>query len=199
MHITHIVNNESSEIIRMLSSAFDKFIPDKASRTLNLYPDHLKTEIDSVNEWIYDTINNGVYKTGFATTQAAYEKNVYPLFESLDRVESILKESGDYLVNHTLTEADVRLWTTIVRFDPVYHGHFKCNIKGIEKDYPHILKWTRRIYQLPKVAETVKMQFIKKGYYSSMVSVSEPMHSIGRGLSRFALCIPGGTTIKLTA
>jgi glutathionyl-hydroquinone reductase len=164
------VNNESSEIIRMFNSAFDRLVPGKAG--INYYPDHLKTELDSVNEWIYDTVNNGVYKTGFATTQEAYDNNVYPLFKSLDRIEGMLTKT-DYLVGNTLTEADLRLWTTILRFDPVYHGHFKCNIKSIEKDYPHILKWARRIYQMPKVAETVKMQWIKNGYYKSQVSVSD--------------------------
>ncbi|KAF9340265.1 S-glutathionyl-(chloro)hydroquinone reductase [Linnemannia elongata] len=149
-----IVNNESSEIIRMLNTAFDTL-----------------TEIDAINEWIYDTVNNGVYKSGFATTQTAYENNVYPLFKSLDRIEDILSKA-DYLVGNTLTEADLRLWTTIVRFDPVYHGHFKCNIKGIEKDYPNILKWTRRIYQMPKVAETVNMEHIKKHYYQSHLQIN---------------------------
>ncbi|KAG0316669.1 S-glutathionyl-(chloro)hydroquinone reductase [Linnemannia gamsii] len=164
-----IVNNESSEIIRMLNTAFDKLVPSKAG--INYYPQALRPEIDAINEWIYDTVNNGVYKSGFATTQTAYENNVYPLFQSLDRIEEILSKSN-YLVGNTLTEADLRLWTTIVRFDPVYHGHFKCNIKGIEKDYPHILKWTRRIYQLPKVAETVNMEHIKKHYYQSHLQIN---------------------------
>jgi putative glutathione S-transferase len=148
----------------MLNTAFDDLVPGKAG--INYYPDHLKAEIDSVNEWIYDTINNGVYKSGFATTQEAYDKNVVPLFKSLDRVEDMLSKA-DYLVGNTLTEADLRLWTTIIRFDPVYHGHFKCNLKSIEKDYPHLLKWARRIYQTPKVAETVNMEHIKKHYYQS--------------------------------
>ncbi|KAF9942674.1 S-glutathionyl-(chloro)hydroquinone reductase [Mortierella antarctica] len=164
-----IVNNESSEIIRMLNTAFDKIVPEKAG--VNFYPDHLKADIDATNEWIYDTVNNGVYKSGFATSQEAYDNNVYPLFKSLDRIEDILSKS-DYLVGNTLTEADLRLWTTIVRFDPVYHGHFKCNIKGIEKDYPNILKWTRRIYQMPKVAETVNMEHIKNHYYKSHLQIN---------------------------
>ncbi|KAG0335599.1 S-glutathionyl-(chloro)hydroquinone reductase [Podila horticola] len=164
-----IVNNESSEVIRMLNTAFDKLVPEKAG--LNFYPEKLRGEIDAVNEWVYDTINNGVYKSGFATTQAAYENHVYPLFNSLDRVEEILSKS-DYLVGNTLTEADIRLWTTIIRFDPVYHGHFKCNIKSIEKDYPNILKHARRIYQLPKVAETVDMYHIKHHYYASHLQIN---------------------------
>ncbi|KAG0045447.1 S-glutathionyl-(chloro)hydroquinone reductase [Gryganskiella cystojenkinii] len=161
-----IVNNESSEIIRMLNSAFNKFLPESLA-SLNFYPEHLQKEIDEVNSWIFETINVGVYKTGLATTQEAYEKSVYPLFTSLDRIENEILSKSDYLVGNTLTEADVRLWTTIVRFDPVYHGHFKCNLKGIEKDYPNILKWTRRIYQMPKVGDTVKIQYIKNMYYAS--------------------------------
>ncbi|KAF7724180.1 S-glutathionyl-(chloro)hydroquinone reductase [Apophysomyces ossiformis] len=160
-----IVNNESSEIIRMLNTAFNRFIPEDRQK-LNFYPEHLRKEIDEINEWVYDTVNNGVYKSGFATTQQAYENHVYPLFESLDRLETILGRHN-YLVQGVLTEADIRLWTTIVRFDPVYHGHFKCNLKSIEKDYPNILKWARRIYQLPGIAETVNMEHIKKHYYMS--------------------------------
>ncbi|KAG0083366.1 S-glutathionyl-(chloro)hydroquinone reductase [Podila epicladia] len=164
-----IVNNESSEIIRMLNECFDKLVPEKAG--LSFYPENLRGEIDAVNEWVYDTINNGVYKSGFATTQAAYDNHVHPLFKSLDRVEEILSKS-DYLVGNTLTEADIRLWTTIIRFDPVYHGHFKCNIKSIEKDYPNILKHARRIYQLPGIAETVDMYHIKHHYYASHLQIN---------------------------
>ncbi|KAI0760534.1 glutathione S-transferase, partial [Fomes fomentarius] len=122
-----IVNNESSEIIRILNSAFDDQLPaDKA--TLHLYPEPLRKEINEINEWVYDTINNGVYKAGFATSQKAYEAAVIPLFQSLDRLEKILT-GKDYLVGNQLTEADIRLFVTIVRFDPVYVGHFKCNIR----------------------------------------------------------------------
>ncbi|KAI8142310.1 glutathione S-transferase [Fennellomyces sp. T-0311] len=160
-----IVNNESSEIIRMFNTAFNSLLPEDKQK-VNYYPENLRSQIDELNEWVYDTINNGVYKSGFATTQQAYENNVYPLFKSLDRVEEILAKS-DYLVANTLTEADIRLFTTIVRFDPVYFGHFKCNAKSIEKDYPHILKWARRIYQMPGVASTVNMEHIKKHYYMS--------------------------------
>jgi putative glutathione S-transferase len=151
-----------------MMNAFDKFIPNKAG--VDFHPKHLQTEIDSVNEWIYETVNNGVYKAGFATSQTAYEDAVYPLFKSLDRIEGMLSKS-DYLVGNTLTEADLRLWTTIIRFDPVYHTHFKCNIKSVEKDYPNILKLARRIYQMPKVAATVDILYIKKGYYCSQVLV----------------------------
>lgn len=121
-----------------------------------------------MNHWVYDTINNGVYKVGFSTSQEAYDQHIPPLFDALDKIEATLAKD-DYLVGNTLTEADVRAWTSIIRFDPVYHTHFKCNIKSIEKDYPNILKWARRIYQLPGVAETVDMDFIKKGYYKSDV------------------------------
>jgi len=159
-----IVNNESSEIIRIFNTAFNKLVPKAAG--VDFYPKKLQPEIDEVNTWVYDTINNGVYKSGFATTQEAYEANVFPLFKSLDRVEEMLSKS-DYLVGNTLTEADVRLWTTIIRFDPVYVGHFKCNLKSIEKDYPNILQWARRIYQMPKIAETVNMEHIKWHYYHS--------------------------------
>ncbi|KAI8881711.1 hypothetical protein K501DRAFT_188391 [Backusella circina FSU 941] len=160
-----IVNNESSEIIRMFNTAFNRFLT-KEQAELNYYPEHLQKEIDENNEWIYDTINNGVYKSGFATTQAAYENNVYPLFDSLDRVEKML-DGKKYLVQETFTEADIRLWTTIVRFDPVYFGHFKCNKKSIEFGYPNILQWARRIYQKPGIAETVNMDHIKGHYYMS--------------------------------
>lgn len=151
-----------------MMDAFDRFVRNKAGVTF--YPKHLQSEIDSVNEWIYETVNNGFYQAGFATSQTAYEDAVFPLFKSLDRIEGMLSKS-DYLVGNTLTEADIRLWTTIIRFDPVYHGHFKCNIKGIEKDYPNILKPARRIYQMPKVAATVDILYVKKGYFCSQVQV----------------------------
>jgi len=160
-----IVNNESSEIIRIFNEAFDEFLPEE-KKGVTFYPEHLRGEIDSINEWIYDTVNNGVYKCGFATTQEAYDRNVYPLFQSLDRLEDILSKN-EWLVGNTFTEADIRLWTTIIRFDPVYHGHFKTNLKSIEKDYPNILRWARKIYQKPKAADTVNMHHIKHHYYES--------------------------------
>ncbi|KAG0310608.1 S-glutathionyl-(chloro)hydroquinone reductase [Dissophora globulifera] len=164
-----IVNNESSDIIRILSTSFNKLAPEKAE--INYHPDDLKEEIDSVNEWVYNTINNGVYQTGLAETQDAYEKATYQLFESLDREEGILSKS-DYLVGNTLTEADLSLWPTIVRFDPFYHGIFKCSLKSIEKDYPNILKWARRIYKMPGVANTVKMEHIKGHYWHTLVQIN---------------------------
>ncbi|KAJ1675829.1 S-glutathionyl-(chloro)hydroquinone reductase [Spiromyces aspiralis] len=165
-----IVNNESAEIIRMLNESFDDLIEDPERRKLDLYPEHLRKEIDEVNEWIYDTINNGVYKTGFATAQSVYEDHVKRLFESLGRVERILEKQ--FLTGNKLTEADIRLWTTILRFDPVYHGHFKCNLGQIAHDFPNILRWARQIYQIPGVKETVNMEHIKKHYYTSHTHIN---------------------------
>jgi len=161
-----IVNNESSEIIRMLNSAFNHLLPaDKAA--LDFYPERLRSEIDAVNEWMYDTVNNGVYKTGFAVTQEAYEASVRPLFNSLDRLEKMLI-GKDYLIGDQLTEADVRLFVTIVRFDPAYVGHFKCNIRTIRDGYPAIHLWLRKLYwTVDAFRETCNFEHIKTGYYGS--------------------------------
>lgn len=147
-----IVNNESSEIIRMFYSEFDDLLPEE-KREVNkagggLYPVHLRKDIDAMNEWVYDRINNGVYKTGFATTQEAYESNLIPLFEALDRVEEHLAQPGHkpYLFGEHITEADVRLYTTIARFDVAYYLIFRCNLKMIRHDYPLIDRWYRRLY-----------------------------------------------------
>ena len=126
-----IVNNESSEVLRDLNTGFNSLIDGK-EKELDLYPEALRAEIDELNEWVYNDINNGVYKSGFASTQEAYEKAVKPLFASLDRVEDRLSDGREFLVGGKLTEADIRLYTTIVRFDPVYHGHFKCNLGSSE-------------------------------------------------------------------
>jgi len=161
-----IVNNESSEIIRMLNTAFNDQLPAEEA-ALDLYPEALRAEIDSVNEWVYDTVNNGVYKTGFSTTQTAYETAIKPLFASLDRLEGMLA-GKDYLVGDRLTEADVRLFTTIVRFDPVYHGHFKCNIGSIRHNYPNINLWLRKLYWNNKAfSEWTNFDHIKTHYYWS--------------------------------
>ncbi|KAJ2295788.1 S-glutathionyl-(chloro)hydroquinone reductase [Coemansia sp. RSA 353] len=154
----------------MLNTAFDEII-EPEYRGINFYPEELKEQIDDINSWIYDTVNNGVYKSGFATAQSAYEQNCRALFESLERIEGILA-SNEFLLGSRLTEADLRLFTTIVRFDPVYHGHFKCNIKQIATDYPNILRWTREIYQLPGIKETVNMEHIKKHYYMSHTQIN---------------------------
>ncbi|ORZ41641.1 glutathione S-transferase, partial [Catenaria anguillulae PL171] len=170
---THtIVNNESSEIIRMLNTTFDAF----ATRPgVTFYPESLRPQIDGLNDWVYDSINNGVYKAGFATAQAPYDRAVTQLFTALDRVEHHLEahaKEGPWLFGKELTEADVRLFTTIFRFDPVYHGHFKCNWKTIEFGYPQILLWAARLYALPGIKETCNMEHIKKHYYMSHVNIN---------------------------
>ncbi|KAJ3008274.1 S-glutathionyl-(chloro)hydroquinone reductase [Thoreauomyces humboldtii] len=164
-----IVNNESSEIIRNLNTAFDEWSSNPGT---TYYPPTLASEIDGLNGWIYDDINNGVYKTGFATSQTAYENNYRTLFASLARVEKHLEDGRTWLTGDTMTEADIRLWTTIVRFDPVYHTHFKCNGGTIAHDYPRLLNWTRRFYQLPKIKETVNMDHIKNHYYMSHIQIN---------------------------
>jgi len=156
-----IVNNESSDIIRMLNSAFDGV----GALPGDYYPADLRAEIDTINQRVYDTVNNGVYKAGFATTQEAYEEAVRPLFESLDWIEDRLSRQP-YLAGDRVTEADWRLFTTLVRFDPVYVGHFKCNLRRIV-DYPHLWAYVRDLYQRPGIAETVNLFHIKHHYYGS--------------------------------
>lgn len=156
-----IVSNESSEILRMMNSAFDAI----GATPGDYYPAELRAEIDTVNARIYDTVNNGVYKAGFATSQAAYEEAVWPLFESLDWLEATLATQR-YLVGNRLTEADIRLFTTLVRFDPVYVGHFKCNLRRIA-DYPALSGFVRDLYQHPGIAGTVNFEHIKRHYYES--------------------------------
>ena len=161
-----IVNNESSEIIRMLNSAFDGI----GARPGDYYPEALRAEIDAVNARVYDTVNNGVYKAGFATTQEAYEEAVIALFDSLDWLEDRLSRQR-YLVGERITEADWRLFTTLVRFDPVYLGHFKCNLRRIA-DYPNLSGYLRELYQWPGVAETVDLDHIKHHYYGSHTTIN---------------------------
>lgn len=153
-----IVSNESSEIIRMFNSAFGE-------RGTDYYPEHLREDIDSINEFVYHNINNGVYKAGFATTQAAYHEAVLQLFQALDKIEQRLAQQT-YLVGNTLTEADWRLFTTLVRFDAVYVGHFKCNIRRIA-DYPALSRYLKSLYETPGIATTVHMDHIKQHYYQS--------------------------------
>jgi len=156
-----IVSNESSEIIRMFNSAFDQ-----AGATGPDYrPDALRDEIDAVNHRVYHTVNNGVYKSGFATTQDAHEEAVVPLFETLDWLEDRLSRQR-YVVGNQLTEADWRLFVTLVRFDAVYVGHFKCNLRRIA-DYPNLSGYLRELYQQPGIAETTNFEHIKKHYYQS--------------------------------
>jgi putative glutathione S-transferase len=161
-----IVSNESSEIIRMFNSAFDGL----TGSTLDFYPEELRGEIDAMNTDVYNDVNNGVYKAGFATTQSAYEESVTALFARLDKLEERLG-SHRYLTGSRLTEADWRLFTTLVRFDPVYVGHFKCNIRRIA-DYPNLQGYLRELYQVPGVAETVDMRHIKEHYYRSHTTIN---------------------------
>lgn len=161
-----IVSNESSEIIRMLNSAFEGI----AGNGANYYPEALRAGIDAVNADVYSNVNNGVYETGFATTQEAYEAAFHGLFECLDRLERRLA-SQRYLVGDRVTEADWRLFTTLVRFDSVYVGHFKCNLRRIE-DYPALSGYLRDLYQHPGVAGTVDMHHIKHHYYGSHKSIN---------------------------
>ncbi len=166
-----IVNNESSEIIRLLDADFSPLgRPDAPWRLHDFYPQALRADIDPVNERVYHTVNNGVYKAGFATSQAAYEEAVGQLFDSLDWLEARL-ETQPWLAGEVLTEADLRLFTTLVRFDSVYHGHFKCNRRRIV-DYPQLWDHTRAIAQLPGVSDTVPLDEIKQHYYASHESVN---------------------------
>ena len=164
-----IVNNESSEIIRMLNTAFDD-MNGVGNPALDLYPGALRAEIDAVNARVYDGINNGVYKCGFATSQSAYEAAFDVLFETLDEMEKRLAQHR-YLVDNRLTEADVRLFTTLVRFDAVYQFHFKCNLRRIE-DYPNLSNYLRDLYQTPGFGETVNMEHIKRHYYGSHPTIN---------------------------
>lgn len=161
-----IVNNESSEIIRIFNSAFDEM----GAKEGDYYPVALREEIDSINDRIYHNINNGVYKCGFATTQPAYEEALTPLFETLSWLENKLS-TQKYLVGDRITEADWRLFTTLVRFDAVYVGHFKCNIRRIV-DYPNIWNYLRKLYQIEGIAETVNFQHIKRHYYESHKTIN---------------------------
>jgi len=155
-----IVNNESSEVIRMLNSAFDGFA---ANPDLDLYPAGLREEIDAINAVVYDNVNNGVYRCGFAGTQEAYDEAFDALFRTMDDLEVRLLGQR-YLVGDRITESDWRLFTTLLRFDPVYVGHFKCNLRRIA-DYPALSAYLRELYQVPGVAETVDMDHIKRHYY----------------------------------
>lgn len=169
-----IVNNESSEIIRMFNSAFD----GQGAIAGDYYPAALREDIDAVNERVYDTVNNGVYKSGFATTQAAYDEAVTALFDTLDWLEARL-EGHDWLCGDTLTEADWRLFTTLVRFDAVYHYHFKCNLRRV-RDYPNLYGLMRRLYDTPGVAETVRLDHIKQHYFGSHETIN-PTRIVPRG------------------
>lgn len=161
-----IVSNESSEIIRMLNSAFDAW----GDASLDFYPQALRGEIDKVNALVYPSVNNGVYRAGFATTQAAYEEAFGDLFSALDTLEDRLSQQR-YLAGDRITEADWRLFTTLVRFDPVYVGHFKCNLRRIA-DYPNLSNYLRDLYQVPGVSGTVNLHHIKAHYYGSHETIN---------------------------
>jgi putative glutathione S-transferase len=161
-----IVNNESSEIIRMFNSAFNALTGD----TTDYYPAALREEIDRVNKPIYENVNNGVYRAGFATTQDAYEEAVGALFKTLDETEARLSRQR-YLAGNRITEADWRLFVTLLRFDAVYFSHFKCNIRRIA-DYPNLSNYLRELYQVPGISETVSLEHIKKHYYGAQLQVN---------------------------
>lgn len=161
-----IVSNESSEILRMFNSAFDGI----TGNPLDFWPEALRPEIESVNSRIYDTLNNGVYKAGFATTQSAYDAAVTPLFDTLDWLEERLA-TRRYLLGSQLTEADWRLFVTLIRFDPVYHGHFKCSRARLV-DFPNLWGYTRELYQMPGVAETTHLDHITRHYHYSHETIN---------------------------
>lgn len=176
-----IVSNESADIIRMFNSAFDAV----GARPGNFVPEPLRRDIDALNRLVYDTVNNGVYKAGFATDQAVYEEAVGTLFHTLDQLEERL-DSQPYLLGEAVTEADWRLFTTLVRFDPVYHGHFKCNIRRLA-DYPNLWNYTGRLYRYPGVGDTVDFGHIKQHYYRSHPTIN-PTRIVPMGPAR----LPGG-------
>ena len=172
-----IVNNESSEIIRMLNSAFNQW----GDASVDLYPEALRDEIDDINQRIYDNVNNGVYRVGFASTQTAYEHNFDRLFETLDYLDARLAKQR-YLVGKKITEADWRLFTTLIRFDAVYVGHFKCNLKRIA-DYPNLFNYLLELYQYPDIADTVYFEYIKQHYYYSHTEIN-PSRIVPKGPSQ---------------
>jgi putative glutathione S-transferase len=182
-----IVNNESSDIIRMLNSAFDHLGATQG----DFYPIELRAEIDNVNQPIYDAVNNGVYRAGFATTQGAYDKAISTLFIQLDLLDTLLTQQR-FLLGDRVTEADIRLFTTLVRFDPVYVTHFKCDFKRIS-DYSALSGYLREIYQMPGVAETVDMAHIRHHYYRSHTMVN-PTGVISIG-PQFDLNLPHGREV----
>lgn len=161
-----IVSNESADIIRMFNSAFDSV----GARAGDFYPERLRAEIDALNALIYERINNGVYRAGFATSQNAYEEAVRQLFATLEQLEERLARQR-YLLGERITEADWRLFTTLIRFDAVYYGHFKCNIKRLV-DFPHLWGYTRELYQWPGVARTLNLDHIKTHYYRSHTMIN---------------------------
>ncbi len=157
-----IIGNESSELLRQLDSF--------GVSDVQLVPEHLREQIDELNSWIYPQLNNGTYKAGFARTQAAYEEAAHQVFAALDRIEGILANQR-YLAGDVLTEADIRLFPTLVRFDSVYYGHFRCNLRKIV-DYPNLWAYTRDLYATPGIGETVQVEIYKQGYYGNSMSLN---------------------------
>jgi len=193
-----LVNNESSEIIRMLNSEFNEFCVTDQQRKLDLYPSDLREEIDAVNAWVYPEINNGVYRCGFARSQEAYNVAVNSLFSALEHVEKIFSKQR-YLTGSRLTEADIRLFTTLVRFDSVYNCHFKCNRKRIT-DLPNTWAFVRDVYQMDGIAETVDLEHIMKHYFESHKSINPfGIVAIGPELDftvPSGLLVPSGTNLN---
>ena len=156
-----MVNNESADIIRMFNGAFERLAPSD----VDLYPDELAAEIDALAPWLYDNLNNGVYRAGFASSQFAYDEAVAGIFDTLDQLEERLGDGRDFLLGGRLTESDIRAFVTLIRFDAAYHGLFKANLQRIV-DYPHLQSYMERVLRVPGVAETVNIDHIKAGYYS---------------------------------
>lgn len=169
-----IVSNESADILRMFNSAFNAI----TGNTDDYFPEALQVEIESLNQFIYDNINNGVYRCGFATTQEAYDKAFDALFKALDTLEKRL-ENQTYLIGETITEADWRLFVTLIRFDVVYYGHFKCNLRQIA-DYPRLSQYLKKLYHMPSIASTVNFEQIKQHYYYSHATIN-PTRIVPKG------------------
>jgi putative glutathione S-transferase len=180
-----IVNNDSAHIVRMLNSAWDEW----GDASVDLYPEPLRAEIDATNEWVYDQFNNGVYRAGFATSQAAYDDAFADVFSALERLEAILAERR-YLTGDAITEADWRAWVTLLRFDPVYYTHFRLNGRRIA-DHPNLWGYTRELYQLPGIAETTSIDEIKTHYYTTHDQLN-PKRIIPRGPLDWDLTAPHG-------
>jgi glutathionyl-hydroquinone reductase len=167
-----IVSNSDDDLMRILNSEFNAF----TESTLDLYPPAHRSEIDQLNELIYETVNNGVYRAGFATTQKAYESAVFSLFDTLNRLEARLQDQR-YLFGNALMETDLRLFVTLIRFDAVYHGHFKCNIRQLAS-YPNLFSFLRDLYQTPGIAETVNFDHIKRHYYVTHDDINPPARTV---------------------
>ncbi len=177
-----IVNNESADIVRMFNSGFGEL----ANPNVDLYPSALREEIDALNAEIYPKLNNGVYRAGFATTQESYEEAFHDVFGMLDQLEHRLSDGRDYLSGQHVTEADIRLFVTLIRFDPAYHGIFKCNLRQL-RDYPFLNAYVKRLLDLPGVRSTVSLDHIKQGYYSIKALNPNGIVPVGPDMSAYGL------------